>query len=130
MVLSNFPEYYPEQCPPSEAKDVDGNVFRFTARNTPHKRDFLSFYELSPDKNWDADTCQAMGLSVFPSISACHEMQSKIPALRKKKIASANLNNSHGKFAHTPSTNSKRHMTWWVSSELSEPWILFSNVDS
>ena len=45
-MLSDFPEYYPEQCPPCKAKDVEGMIFRFTTRNTPHQRDFLSFYEL------------------------------------------------------------------------------------
>jgi hypothetical protein len=57
-------------------------------------------------------------------------MKDKVPAMRKKKVAFANLNNNHGKIAHTPTTKSKRHMTWWVSCELSEPWTLFSNVDS
>lgn len=127
-MLSDFLEYYPEQCPPYNAKDIEGIVFRFTARNTPHQRDFLSFYEISPDKEWGLDACQAMGLSVFPSTEACEEMKDKIPAMRKKKIASANLNRNYGKFANTPSTNSKRHMTWWVSCNLSEPWALFSNV--
>ncbi|MDD5214773.1 MAG: hypothetical protein PHQ03_04425 [Methylococcales bacterium] len=123
--MSDFPEYYPEKCPPSQAKDVEGEIFRFTTRNTPHHRDFLSHYELGIGEG-----CQAMGLSVFLSIEACEEMKDKVPAMRKKKIASADLNSKHGRFAHTPSTNSKRHMTWWVSSNLKEPWTLFSNVDN
>jgi hypothetical protein len=122
-MLSDFPEYYPEQCPPCDAKDVEGIIFRFTARNTPHQRDFISFYELKI-----RDDCQSMGLSVFLSLEDCDEMKKKVPSMRKKKIASANLNNNYGKFANTPSTNSKRHMTWWVSCHLSEPWTLFSNV--
>lgn len=122
-MLSDFPEYYPEQCPPCEAKDVEGVIFRFTNKNTPHKRDFLSHYELGR-----ATGCQSMGLSVFTSIEACEEFKEKVPFARNKKISSANLNNDYGKFANTPSTNSKRHMTWWVSCNLSEPWTLFSNV--
>ena len=127
-MLSDFPEYYPEQCPPYNANNTEGIVFRFTKEDKPHKQDFISFYEKNPNKDWGMDTCQAMGLSVFPTIEACEEMKRKIPALNKKKIASANLNNNYGKFANTPSTNSKRHMTWWVSCNLSEPWTLFSNV--
>ncbi|MFZ2727101.1 MAG: hypothetical protein WAX77_12670 [Methylococcaceae bacterium] len=128
--MSKFPEYYPKQCPPCDAKDIEGLVFRFTDRNVPNKRDFLSHYEKNSSKDWEDSACQAMGLSVFPSKDACEEMKKKVPAMRRKKIASANLNNEHGKFAHTPSTTSKRHMTWWVSCSLNEPWILFSNVDS
>lgn len=131
-MLIDFPEHYPEQCPPFEATNADGVVYRLTKTHVLDKLDFCSHYELRPDKDWGDMACQARGLSVFPSVEACEEIKKKIPSIRKnnKGIATANLNNNHGKFANTPSTNSKRHMTWWVSSNLKEPWTLFSNVDN
>lgn len=108
-----WPDHYPERCPPSDAKDVVGIIYRFTNRANPKHTDFLSYYELKPNENWGDKACQARGLSVFTSIDDCKIALAAVPALRKKKLCVAELTVNAGVIAATPSHNHCNHKTLW-----------------
>lgn len=126
--MNNWPEHYPKQCPPESAYVYDGILYRFINRNNPIAKDFKSYYELEPTKDWGAQACQARGLSVLKGLTGVYEMRDAIPALRRKKVSSAKVSHIHGLLADTPSTSSKRHCTWWISSALSNPEDLFQTT--
>lgn len=124
-----WPSHYPVQCPPKEAFSFDGSLFRFINRNSPVQKDFKSYYDSKPGQDWKGKACQARGLSVYKTVEDCKEMMDLIPALRKKKLAVAQIDHNCGLLANTPSTHSERHCTWWVSSSLVEPCSIFTKID-
>nr|WP_320049639.1 hypothetical protein [uncultured Desulfuromonas sp.] len=118
-----WPEHYPEKCPPAEAKNVSGQVYRFTNRSSPKCKDFLSYYDLKPEKDWGSKACQARGLSVYTTVEDCETAVAAVPALRRKKLCVAVLSADTGVIAHTPSNNHYNHKTLWSlvgAEELSE----------
>lgn len=113
--MNSWPDHYPNECPPSEAKEPDCNLFRFTNRKNPNERDFKSYYEIHTNKEWGDKACIARGLSVFCSMSDCIAMKAAIPAMKKKYISVATiLPNGSGLVVQTPSQNSERHHTFWT----------------
>jgi len=123
-----WPTHYPEQCPPKEAFSFNGNLFRFINRNKPVQKDFKSYYDSKPGHDWNGKECQARGLSVYKTLEDCKEMMEVIPALRKKKLAVAQINENCGLLANTPSTNSERHCTWWIPASIIEPCSIFEQT--
>ena len=42
--------FYPEHCPPAEAKPASGTVYRLVKHNPPRSEDFLSTWEEFPGR--------------------------------------------------------------------------------
>lgn len=127
--MPNWPNHFPEGCPPAEASDPDGELFRFTNRRSPNDRDFLSHYEKWPNRDWEDKACQARGLSVFRTMTDCLAMEAAVPAMKKKHIAVASLSVGEGVVAKTPSENSDQHHTLWSQLSISERCAAFSPVE-
>jgi hypothetical protein len=127
--MKNWPDHYPNRCPPKEAYTHHGILYRFINRNEPQSRDFESYYDKDPKKDWGEDACLARGLSVVKCSLGVKDMRNAIPALRKKKISRANITSNCGILANTPSSSSGRHCTWWVSKSISNPQELFEAVN-
>lgn len=111
--FSMWPDHYPEKCPPGDAEDVSGVVYRFTNRMNPKHKDFLSYYELKPGEDWGKKSCQARGLSVYTSEDDCKAAISMVPALKKKNLCVAELSSESGVIARTPSKDNYNHKTLW-----------------
>lgn len=113
MTSVNWPSFFPPQCPPSEAKDAFGEVYRLVNTNPPSVSDFESWAEKHP-KKWMGD-CEASGLSVFTTKSDALRMIRRVPGMLApgKLIASANLSPAAGKLLHTPRDGNSHH-TWWA----------------
>ena len=127
--MSSWPEHYPEQCPPKKAFHHQGVLFRFINRNNPVPRDFRSYYELDPEKDWGEQACQARGLSVVKCALGVKEMRDAIPALRRKKVSKAVISMECGMLANTPSSSSERHCTWWIPASLENPEEMFETAN-
>jgi hypothetical protein len=125
----SYSDHYPEQCPPEQAYSHAGELFRFINRNNPVPKDFISYYEMNPTKDWGEKACVARGLSVVKCCLGVKEMRAAIPALRKKKVSKANISKNCGLLADTPSSSSQRHCTWWVPKSIVEPNKLFMTID-
>jgi len=123
-----WPSYYPDVCPPGNAEPTNGEVYRLIDEGGPTDEDFVCHKLLYPHKNWKEKECQACGLSVHPSPEGCDRLKRRIPALRRKRTAVANLQPKHGLLLHTPSSADKAHHTWWVPASLQAPYTLFSAV--
>lgn len=69
----SFPAHLPKNCPPQEAQDATGEVYRLVNHNSPHHDDFQSWREenMSRDLPEGVTECQAGGLSVYRDINGC-----------------------------------------------------------
>lgn len=105
---------FPPKCPPERAEPASGSIFRLVSRATMKPKDFLSYKELNPHKNYEGKECQSCGLSVFRTQEDCSKAKATIPALRKKHVAAADLRDPVGLYAATPSYNTGNHHTWWI----------------
>ena len=123
-----WPSHYPHSCPPSDADPASGEIYRFTYKASPAAKDFKSFYDADPTKDWGEMACQARGLSVYPTLEACREAARKVPSLAKKRLAVGVMQGSYGMVAQTPSKNTSNHMTWWVSPSCPDPTMFFVPV--
>lgn len=128
--MNSWPNHYPEACPPIEAEEVSGKVYRFTNRNNPKHKDFQSHYEQWQGRDWGSKACDARGLSVFSCLEDCDAAAAAVPALRKKKICVAKLPTSSGVLAETPSRNTNNHKTLWPLLSAQELADLFTPINS
>ena len=127
-LVYDWPEHYPGQCPSKDATELVGTVYRFINGRNPVDRDFLSHYEKNPNGTW-ADACKARGLSVLRTISDCGEMRDAVPALRKKRLAVADISGGVGLIARTPSGSCQGHCTWWRNPAPRAVTALFATLD-
>lgn len=126
--MYSWPTHFPSACPPPSAEELTGTVFRFINGATPVEKDFKSHYERNPGSDWGHQACMARGLSVLRTLADCAAMKEAIPALRKKRIAVAEIESSIGVIAPTPSNSCDGHCTWWRSVAPSAVVPLFSTV--
>lgn len=124
-----WPTHFPPACPPVHATNLAGPVFRFINGTVPADRDFVSYYERDPGKDWGSQACQARGLSVVRTWADCGLMRKAIPALRKKRVAIAQVSTPIGLIAITPSNSCSGHSTWWRASTPSDVRPLFQTYD-
>lgn len=124
-----WPTNYPTQCPPSHAVELTGTVYRFINGKVPADVDFLSHYERKPDGDWGNEPCKARGLSILRSMEDCHTMRAGVPALRKKRIAVALIDEPTGVIASTPSHTCEGHKTWWRTKLPSALTPLFTKIE-
>jgi hypothetical protein len=110
-----WPDYFPENCPPSTAKAATGIVYRFVRKNPPENGDFIGYRLLHPLEDYKEKTCQACGISVYRDKNDLLKMQSRVPAKKGSHIAKGNLNPDIGQILPTPHQGDSHH-TWWVPS--------------
>jgi len=125
-----WPAYYPEECPPDDAADPDGEFYRFVKCDPPGAIDFLSNRELHPGMTYSdsAVECRSCALSMIRDLSDVISMQQMVPGFRKRSVAIGTLQSEDGRIAHTPSQRCPSHHSWWIPETISEPWRLFRVV--
>lgn len=128
LSLMDYSEF-PPNCPPGYAKPAVGSIFRLVSRRTIKPADFLSFKELNPSKEYGKNECQSRGLSVFRSQEDCSKAKAIIPALRRKRVAAAELHDPIGLLAATPSHNTRNHHTWWIPGNSSRVIDFFEVIE-
>ena len=108
MSLS-FPQGWPDQCPPNDAVDADGIVFRIVKTDPITAADMASHHETG--KLLKAPPCLRCGLSVFRELQDAFHQRQLFPKLGKL-IAKAALQAAHGKTKLTEGRQ-PTHTTWW-----------------
>jgi hypothetical protein len=126
--ITTWPDHYPDKCPPDNANQPSGDIFRFTNRTNPKYKDFMSYYELQPNGDWGGKACQSRGISVFTSVEDSIAAAAIVPALKKKHLSKAELPPNSGVIATTPPDNSRNHNTLWPLINAEDLSILFSPV--
>lgn len=124
-----WPSHFPVQCPPTHATELVGVVYRFINQRNLTDWDFSSHYERAPKSDWSNSPCVARGLSVVRSVPDYVAMREAVPALRKKKIAVADVSSTVGLIANTPSNSCKDHCTWWRAPTPAEVRVMFNLLD-
>ncbi len=121
-----YPEYFPEGCPPEDANTDEQMLYRFcSSENIPREEDFVSYYQRDPLKY--KGNIPAYGLSVMKSREDCLEAYRKSPYLRKyKSIAKGKTNEKRGSWKETPSRQNPAHVTWWVCNNV-KPLAFFQH---
>ena len=122
----HFPAFFPKGCPPADSKGEAMVLFRLCKTTVPTADDFLSFYQINPEKY--EDIIQAYGLSTYPSAESCEKAKRKSPRLRNayEGIASGQVDADKGKILRTPSKANPAHITWWVYEGI-EPHTFFES---
>ncbi len=118
-LASNFPEFYPEDCPYAEAIEMDIVVYRYAARGYVCEKDFQSYYEKYPNRDFGQNECVACGVSVYKNMSdLTTEDKSQRTALMRRKANQKRILRIHitpklGRVVPT-SNHGDSHHTWWV----------------
>lgn len=125
---SPWPAHFPAGCPPPSAAPATGTVFRLVRNRPPAASDFVPHILLFPRNSFTGCQCEACGLSVFTTLEECRRAEARIPSLRGREVASADLTAEHGALAATPRAKNPGHFTWWLPTDLPQPETLFSLV--
>lgn len=113
-VSLKFPEYFPPECPPSDAYKEELEVYRYCEKaDVILPSDFISYYQMNPNKYKNVTI--AYGLSVMLDKEDCLKGL-KLPAIRKKfkNFAKGTTYINTGVIKRTPNKKSKSHCTWWI----------------
>lgn len=105
----NFPSTWPIDCPPIDASEAAGEVFRIVKHEPPSAADMASHMETG--RLPKAPTCLRCGLSLFREIQDAFHQRLLLPKLGSL-IASATLTADHGKTKLT-AAKQPTHTTWW-----------------
>ncbi len=106
-----FPEDWPEGCPPADATDASGEVFRMARMNPPTDDDFKSFTELGIERG---DPILCRGVSVFVLQTDAEHAARKFRNMGKI-LTRGVLLAEHGK---SKQTGKPSHTTWWPYIEV------------
>lgn len=118
-----YPDYFPEGCPPEDAHTDEQTLFRFCHETIPQKTDFESYYKKNPEKY--KDSILAHGLSVLKSKEDCCSAIRKFPWVRNyQSVAKGITNEQRGSWKETPSRQNPAHITWWVCKDI-DPFSFF-----
>ncbi|MGA9379022.1 MAG: hypothetical protein WBV73_09660 [Phormidium sp.] len=125
-----WPEHFPSDCPPENAKNAFGEVYRLINHDSPSPDDFRSWREENRNKQCPEGMteCQVCGISVFTDKADADRVIKRIPRFRRAKPALGQLTAELGVILHTPSRLSQSHHTWWIPVG-AEPWTVFKIVD-
>jgi hypothetical protein len=128
-----WPEYFPSDCPPAEARAAAGTLFRFGRKNPPSANDLTCHWQIYEQHREGfvktGRQCQACGLSVYLDIQAARKVRGLIPGLKKAHLYSITLQTADGKLLNTPSNTDPRHHTWWSQSRIEEQLALLAHVE-
>lgn len=113
-VLMDWPDYFPEGCPPSDAVPANGTFLRATKKHQPQEGDFISHYERDPERFREI-AINASALSVYTDVEDIMRMKRRSVGMRKKYIARGTLYAHHGVMKHTPNVAKQElsHYDWW-----------------
>ncbi len=120
----NFPANWPADCPPADAVDAHGDVFRIVKHEPPKAEDLATHMETG--RLPKAPACLRCGLSVFIEIRDAIHQRQLLPKLGSF-VAKATLAAQHGKTRLTEGRQPS-HTTWWAYEGVNRAG-LFSVVD-
>ena len=125
-----WPDYYPENCPPEDAKPASGIVYRLVKQDPVQQEDFIPLITENPkrfENKPNAQICKGCGISVCKGMQDILKLQRSSGKMRKRQIAEGELSSTLGVIKHTPSRNYKTHHTWWVDPK-AKPWHVFKVI--
>lgn len=122
--MSEWPDFFPENCPPEDAGDVDGAVYRFVKKKDPRPADFVSHLErgLRPEM----PECLRAGLSCSIDLEHMKQVKESVPYRKRQTIAACSMKPEHGKIKQT--LKPPHHTLWARRTVLPQLHELFKAV--
>lgn len=110
----SFPDHFPEDCPFSNARNIQMEAYRWVGNDPPQPQDFVPLSQQRGGLSFsDSNSeCQACGLSVFVDAQDAILAQKCSKSLRGKRLAVGIIEPESGKVAPTPRDGNSHH-TWW-----------------
>jgi len=109
-------EDLPEQCPPNDAKDCNGDFYRIANGDPAQSADFFSQRRLAPDKVFKGkgiDECIARAVSLFANLDDAKK-RLKLPKFKRANIALVELRPKDGMMKKTFADS---HYSWWRTKD-------------
>ena len=125
-----WPDFYPENCPPAGAEPASGTVYRLVVHDPAQEEDFKTPFEENPRRFNNKPDIKNCGLSVHTDIQDSGQLKKAmkmVPKFRNSQIAEGELNPTLGLIQHTLSSKYKSHHSWWVPIG-AEPWVVFKII--
>ena len=124
-----WPDYFPDGCPPQDAQPATGEVYRLVKKNPPESKDFIPTRKKQPSKDFGEKECEACGLSVLRNVEDAVRVKSRAPGMKKRLVAKGTLNPHLGRIKRTPSKKfGQVHHTWWAPTDI-QPWSVFRIIE-
>ena len=122
MKNKKFPDYFPPDCPPKNAKIGRMAVFRAIKGEVPCEQDFICVHKLYPKRIIpESERLNSYGLSFYKNIDDLKAMISSLSMnIRNKRfnnIASGYMTEEYGVYLETPKNNNS-HVTWWIYDDI------------
>mgnify|MGYP000844256628 CR=1 FL=1 len=109
-----WPEYFPDQCPPAEARRDTLEAYRLVSSDPPAAEDFLPAFIEAPHRQFPPDKlCMACGVSVFKTAADAMRTRARFKPLRAKRIAKGSISPEDGAVLETGQLT---HTTWWLQT--------------
>lgn len=108
-----WPDYFPENVPPAEAKPAAGRSYRLVNQIPPTPEDFQSTYEDDRARDFGEMFWMACGTSLYTNVQDSIKVRARYKALRKKLVAVGDLSPPMGMMQATPSRAAATHLTVW-----------------
>jgi hypothetical protein len=128
----SWPDDTPTNCPPQNATPKDMTVFRFTKNEVPAESDFSRTIDTIRGPTTEDAQCDDFSLSVLADVSDIPIYRKFVPGFKRKRVAVATLNKSHGLLLSSPNLEIEEpahsHHDWWVPIGVN-PLPLFTGVE-
>lgn len=122
--ISGWSEYFPDQCPPADARRDTLEAYRLVGNAPPTAEDFLPTVIEFPHRQFPPEgLCIACGVSVFRKAADAVKMRARYKPLRDKRIAKGTIEPDDGLVLETGKLT---HMTWWLQTVI--PHARFGEV--
>jgi hypothetical protein len=109
-----WPAHFPDKCPPTDALDLNHNVFLLVATDPPTGADTQCAIDRRSFKQKPA--CLRASISCRLTASDAEELRRAIPRLRSFLISSAALEPRHGKIKQTG--DDPAHYSMWLRASV------------
>ena len=112
--MAMWPNYFPVECPPADARNDDVWVYRLVTNVPPTLNDFMPTKIEQPEREFKQnEICAACGVSVFRDVQDAIKKRSLYKPLRAKRIAIGQISKLDGLVLETFAPS---HMTWWLQT--------------
>ncbi|KGK89371.1 hypothetical protein DP73_09950 [Desulfosporosinus sp. HMP52] len=124
-----FPNFYPNSCPPTDAREENFKVYRLIESNIIREKDFIP--KAIRRRLYTQSTCEELALSILGRPEDTHiarKFFSLIGMKKLDKVAVGYITKQSGRIKMDPSTNvGQSHINWWTYMGV-HPHTLFNEV--
>ncbi len=107
-----WPSFFPVDTPPTDTEAALGQAYRLVDSIPSSSSDFLSVYQLTPERNFSS-LSMACGVSFHTDLEDARKTRQRFKPLREKRVSVGQLIPAHGVMQPTPAKEAPSHLTVW-----------------